>query len=96
MSVKSKFHCLNCGYHFVRSDKFERGNAMCPKCGHNVSNVHLGEIILGAGTKGGVFDKKGSPDYYKKQLYKRNDKEWQEDIKNRVVLPNGKVVRRNG
>ena len=38
---------------------------------------------------------KGSSRWYKEGWFKKNDKEWHNDIKSRVAQPNGDVIRVN-
>ena len=38
---------------------------------------------------------KGSKRYYKEKWFRRNEKEWHSDIKNRKRLANGQVIRVN-
>jgi hypothetical protein len=64
---------------------------MCPKCGHNVSKT---PASLEGMPITNFVPQKGSPEWYKGKWFRRTEREWHDDIRSRVKLPDGKIVRR--
>lgn len=78
------YQCENCKH------KIEEENAsawrLCPKCESRMYDL--------THTKQRVIDVplKGSKEYYEKRWFRRNEKEWHDDIRSRRMV-NDKVVR---
>jgi len=88
----TELKCLFCHHQFKIKD--DAAFRECPKCGgdaywlgsskHSGSNHKVIDVPL-----------KGSNRWYKEGWFKKNDKEWHNDIKSRVAQPNGDVIRVN-
>ena len=90
-----KYICIECRNTF--KEKGEHAFKICPRCGGDSwwegSSKFVGTFTDQANSKA---PPKGSPEYYKGRWFRRNEKEWHEDIRSRVASPDGKQVRRIG
>lgn len=88
-----KYICVSCGHRFSRKGDFAWKE--CPKCKGDAwwegSSKFSGGFVAGVDVP-----QKGSPEWYKGKWFRRTEREWQDDIKSRVTLPDGKVVRKDG
>lgn len=85
------FKCKDCGHRFKR--KSPSGFFPCPKC---QSRDAYSEDFFPIGTTGTNVPLKGSKAWYDGRWFRRTEKDWHEDIKSRVRMPDGSVTRKHG